>query len=501
MKRPTLYFVLVVAAAAVVVVAAVSVFVLTRQSPISLTVSEGFAAGSILSSAAATSPPVVQTNPASGITTASAALNGNLTDLGTTTSVTVGFLWGTSSTLVGATNATAGTQTAPGAFTDGLTGLTLRTTYYFRAWANGNGFAEGAILSFEPDYYPLNVTTEAASGITATGATLNGYLVSPGPANTVATGFLYGTSPSLAGATNLTGGTIIISGVFAYVLTGLSPVTTYYFEAWANGQSFALGGILSFTTSTLPPSVASMAATGNTTKAATLNGNLTDLGTATTVTVGFLWGTSLTLSVATNTTGLPETAATTFSDVLSGLTMATTYYFRAWANGDGFSEGSIVSFTTGTTYPQVTTDPASAVVATGANLNGHTTSIGTATTITVGFLWSTSLDFSGATNVTVRTESANGTFTYALANLRQGTTYYFEAWALGNGFVHGTIQSFTTTNSGTSGGRTLLGLPAWEGYLVVVVVIIVVVAGLLVVLMVRRGRKSPPEIPSPPLNP
>jgi hypothetical protein len=75
-------------------------------------------------------------------------LNGDLTSLGTATSVTVGFLYGTSSSLSGATNTTVGTKTAPGTFAKALTGLAMNTTYYAKAWAKGALFSAGAIVSF-----------------------------------------------------------------------------------------------------------------------------------------------------------------------------------------------------------------------------------------------------------------------------------------------------------------------------------------------------------------
>ena len=93
------------------------------------------------------------------------------------------------------------------------------------------------------------------------------------------------------------------------------------------------------------PSVATNDATGVTTSVATLNGNLTSLGTALTVEVSFQWGTS-SGSYANETTHMVRTSTGAFSFELTFLSPNTTYYFRARADGDGTGYGSQKEFTT-----------------------------------------------------------------------------------------------------------------------------------------------------------
>ena len=468
----------------------------------------GFAHGAILSFNTAHTPPTVATAPATGVTATAATLNGDLTGLGTSASATVGFLWGTSSTLSAATNTTPTTETAATTFSDTLAGLTPSTTYYFQAWALGDGFSSGSILSFTTSTTYPQVTTDPASAVITTGANLNGHTTSLGTATSVTVGFLWGTSSTLATATNTTPTTQTAPGAFSSGLSGLTPGTTYYFEAWADGNGFATGSILSFTTgsgATTPPSVTTDAATSIAATTATLNGTTTSLGSATSVTVGFLYGTSSTLAGATNASAGSQTAAGAFSSALAGLSVSTTYYFQAWANGSGFAAGSIASFATTAAAPSppaATTASASLITTTGATLNGNVGSLGSASSVTVGFLWGTSSTLSGATNVTEGAHTSTGAFTSSLTGLTPGTTYYFEAWANGTaGFAHGAILSFTTQTSTPPSEPTFLGLPAMIGYAVLAVIVIVIVVAIAAVLLMRKRKGSPPPKTPPPESP
>src|SRR5436853_3576651 len=92
------------------------------------------------------------------------------------------------------------------------------------------------------------VLTQAATGVEDVRATLHGELRNLGEATTVIVGFRYGLDPTLSAATNWTTGPASAAGVYASLVTGLTPNTTYYFDAWANGHGFTTGGIMSFAT-------------------------------------------------------------------------------------------------------------------------------------------------------------------------------------------------------------------------------------------------------------
>ncbi len=99
-------------------------------------------------------PPAVSTGAATGITTATAILNGSLTAKGSAATVNVHFNWGISAaSLTNATTAQA--MTAAGAFSASISGLAPGTTYYFQAIAAGDGTpANGAVLPFTTQIVP-----------------------------------------------------------------------------------------------------------------------------------------------------------------------------------------------------------------------------------------------------------------------------------------------------------------------------------------------------------
>jgi hypothetical protein len=81
--------------------------------------------------------PEVTTNPATNVTSGSATLNGNLTNLGNYSWAYVSFEWGGNITYGNET--TPGNMTTTGSFSANISGLSPNTTYHFRAKALGNG--------------------------------------------------------------------------------------------------------------------------------------------------------------------------------------------------------------------------------------------------------------------------------------------------------------------------------------------------------------------------
>jgi hypothetical protein len=194
---------------------------------------------------------------ATAVTTTSATLNASVNPEGSATTVILAY--GTDPTLTTGTTTTAeqdiGAGTNPVAVTAPLTGLTPGTTYYFLVAAtNSSGPTLGAILSFTTTAQtvtPPAATSQPATAITTTTATLSASVNPEGSATTVA--FVYGTDPTLttgtASTTPLGIGAGTSAGAVTAALTGLTPGTTYYYEIEAaNAGGTSVGSILSFAT-------------------------------------------------------------------------------------------------------------------------------------------------------------------------------------------------------------------------------------------------------------
>ena len=187
------------------------------------------------------------------------------------------------------------------------------------------------------------VTTDAASGVTTSSATLNGTLTSLGNASSVDVSFEWGLTTSYGNET--TPQAMIGTGAFNDSIGGLDPGITYHYKAKAVGNGTAYGDDVIFTTGTTPPAVITNAASDIVANSATLNGELTSLGTATSVDVSFEWG--LTTSYGNETTPQAMIGTGAFNDGIGGLDPGITYNYRAKAVGDGTVYGDDVTFSTG----------------------------------------------------------------------------------------------------------------------------------------------------------
>jgi hypothetical protein len=395
--------------------------------------------------------PSATTLAASGVTNVAATLNGSVNPQRSATTVT--FVYGTDPTLMSGTTTTTGQAIGNGtsamAVSAALTGLQSATTYYDEIVAtSANGTTDGAILSFFTPG-PSTATTEAATAVTSTTATLNASVNPEGSATTVA--FVYGTDPTLMSGTTTTTGQAIGSGTSAMAvtaaLTGLEPGTTYYEQVVAtSAEGTTDGAILSFSTPN-PPAATTQAATTVTTTTATLNASVNPNGSATTVT--FVYGTDPTLATGTTTTAAQAigggSSGVAVSAPLTGLEPGTTYYEQVVAtSAEGTMDGVILSFST-PSPPTATTEAATAVTTTTATLNASVNPEGSATTVT--FVYGTDPTLATGTTTTAAQAIGGGTSTIAvtaaLTGLEPGTTYYEQVVATSaEGTTHGAIVSF-----------------------------------------------------------
>lgn len=195
---------------------------------------------------------------------------------------------------------------------------------------------------------PVQVTTNAASSITATGATLNGTVNADNDSTAVT--FEYGTDTSYGSTATATPGTVTgyIDTAVSAAISGLAPTTTYHYRVVGVNSSGTLNGLdRTFTTPAIAPAVTTAAATGKTETGATLNGtvNANNASTAVTFEYGETTGYGSTATATPGTvTGLSDTPV---SAAITGLAPNTTYHYRVkGVSAGGISYGLDDTFTT-----------------------------------------------------------------------------------------------------------------------------------------------------------
>jgi N-acetylneuraminic acid mutarotase len=196
----------------------------------------------------ATGPPVVITNPATYVASFSATLNGTVDPHGLTT--TVYFQYGTTTSYGSTTASQSKTGNTYQNVGVNISGLAASTTYHFRIVAtNSAGTKYGSDTTFTTlsGTGPPVVTTNPATNVTSSSATLNGTVDPHGLTTTVY--FQYGTTTSYGHVTTSQSKTGNTYQAVAANISGLSASTTYHFRIVAtNSAGTVYGSDRTFTT-------------------------------------------------------------------------------------------------------------------------------------------------------------------------------------------------------------------------------------------------------------
>ena len=391
--------------------------------------------------------PTAATQASTNVTANSATLNGVVNANYVSTTVT--FEYGPTTSYGQTTTATESPLTGNSNtnVTVELTGLAEGTTYHFRVKAvNYIGAANGNDMSFTTSGQPPAATTQSATNVAATSATLNG-LVNANYASTTVT-FDYGTtttygSSETAVTSPVTGN--INTSVSANI-SGLNPGTIYHYRIKAvSSLGTAFGDDMTLKTLGQLPTVVTLPATDVQSTTATLNGivNANYLPTV----FSFEYG----LSTSYDNFASPvSNQITGFTDVsvsinLTGLPRGIIYHYRVKAtNWLGTTYGDDVTFTASGQVPTVTTTVPSSVTNTTALSGGTITSDGGATVTLRGVCWSTSENPTVALITKTTDGTGTGTFTSSITGLTANTTYHVRAYATNSiGTAYGSDLTFT----------------------------------------------------------
>jgi phosphodiesterase/alkaline phosphatase D-like protein len=397
--------------------------------------------------------PTATTNAASPVGTTTATLNGTVNANGAST--TVAFEYGTDTsygTTVTAIQSpvTGSTDTA---VSRAITGLTNGITYHYRVVAtNAGGTTYGADMTFTTGTTPPTATTNAASGIGATTATLNGTVNANNSSTTVT--FEYGETTAYgrtatADQSPVTGSTGTAVNV---TVSALLPNTTYHYRVAAvNAGGTTYGADMTFTT-LAAPTVFTTAASSVTTTSAALNGTVSANGTSTTVTFEYGTTTAYGTTVTADQSPVTGSTATAVSKAITGLAPNTTYHYRVKGqNANGTSYGADMTFyTSAPAAPTAVTNPASFVLTDRATLNGTVNANNANTTVT--FEWGAASGAPYANTVpavpSVFAGTTNTPVSAVITGLSNSTPYYYRVVAVNaNGTVYGAEMTFTTTSA------------------------------------------------------
>lgn len=192
-----------------------------------------------------------------------------------------------------------------------------------------------------------SLTTIDATAITGTSFATGGNISNDGDSPITVRGICWSTSPNptIANSKTMDGSG---TGSFSRTLTGLGLGTTLYVRAYAtNSIGTAYGNQITVTTlSTTLPTVTTTALGLITGTTATSGGNVTNDGGATISARGVVWSTSPNPTIALPTKTVNGTGTGSFVSNLTGLTINTTYYVRAYAtNSVGTAYGQQLTFT------------------------------------------------------------------------------------------------------------------------------------------------------------
>ncbi|HBB03175.1 MAG: hypothetical protein US89_C0008G0013 [Candidatus Peregrinibacteria bacterium GW2011_GWF2_38_29] len=338
-----------------------------------------------------------------------------------------------------------------------FSGLSAGTFFVYSGTDSMGYFNDAVVISSGSNDFdiilvgePPQVVYMGPSNVMATSVDLTGTISSNGGSDITEIGFNYGLTTGYGDNVSATAGAPY-TGNFTLSITGLACNTTYHWQAYAvNSSVTGSSSDNTFTTGACvsTPTVLFGSVTDVTTTSATLNGNITSVGSSSVIERGFNYG--LTTSYGTNvslTAGAPYTTGT-YSSAISSLTCGTTYHYRSYAiNSVGTNYSADANFSTSScvgTAPTVSTGAATSITTTGVTLSGNITSTGSTDVIERGFEWGLSNTY-GYSQAFTGSGPYSGGYSYEWLSAICGTTYHYRSYAINSvGTSYGNDVTFAT---------------------------------------------------------
>jgi hypothetical protein len=318
---------------------------------------------------ASATTPTVASPTSSDVGISTATLGGTVTSTGSQPVAAYGIVYSLTSVNSNPTLGGTGVTQVAGSgfpvfapFTVSAAGLQGTSEYSFAAYATNNaGTSYSSVATFTTESTnPPTVDKPTSSSITDSSATLGGTVESNGGATITKTGVVYALTsvngnPQIGGTgvTEVDTASPVNSGAFTALASGLSPGSSYTFEAFAtNSSGTTYTAATSFTT-LAPPTVNSPTFAAVTSSSATLGANVASDGGAPLTKTGIVYAlTSVNGNPQIGGAGVTEvdTSSPTsgvFTLPVSGLSAASNYTFEAFAtNSIGTTYTPAASFTT-----------------------------------------------------------------------------------------------------------------------------------------------------------
>ena len=353
------------------------------------------------------------------------------------------------------------TETGIGTYTLTIENLDNNTNYYIQPYAKnkmGTGYGppnDDLIVHTNEGVASVETLPPDTAFVRATTAPVGGKLTDAGESEIIKLGIYVFEKADIAKIDTIVYPvSVAVGDTFVCQLTGLTPDTWYYFEAFVeNRYGTTRGGRDSLLTWDGKPTIDTTEIIDRGFTYVTLSSSVTDGGDETVLIAerGFCWSNNaLPLPDITNNILLCDDGDGDFTGKIEGLESNKTYYARAFAKSNAgiIVYGELTALWTYSDIPTVRTEEVieMTIQSGNADVRGVIENEGMSAVYESGICWSTTEHIPTVSDSKLPLiAGTNGLFSGRLTRLRGGIIYYVRAYAINNqGTGYGDVVQFTT---------------------------------------------------------